>query len=641
MENKENLNANCHKTNNQEQLINPFLSKSQNQSFKKQQTQKTSTPKTLINPTSQFDYSLEQYKNEILPKFKSVIATQVCINSSLQERTLYDEKVQFLYDYLKQKLQHQLTQQDLRQQQEMNVLLNEYQTFKKQNSEKLFQLSDAQQKLQSLIEKKKEVQSKHAEISQNFQQLQKNRETQVSEMKSIQELNQMLKEKNQTEKTLLNYNDQRLKRCQNREGDLYFHYQKYLNNRRLEIKGNIRVFCRVRPILPEDHLQIMQRQSIAPPMLNGIKSKKRIEELKINFGKQLLNKNSSAKEMTQLSQLMPIQEDTIVVKGEHSLEVRQYNPNQNSYAQLLPGQSEKLYQASNFKFDRVFGVQDSQEDVFNEVRDVVRAALDGFKVCIFAYGQTGAGKTYTMEGGSTFESMGLVPRSVKMVFDTLETYDRKEWEFIEVSLSCVEIHIETVRDLLNPQNETNQIMTNNQKFKLAEIAVQEFKDVEYLLNKARENRKVSSTALNAQSSRSHCIYQLKIKAKRKGQPQLEGALNLVDLAGSERIQDSKVEGDRLKETQSINKSLSCLGDVIAAIIKKETHIPYRNSKLTALLSNYLGGDSKTLMVVNISPLQCNAFETLTSLKFASKVNICKIESKKMQGLQSVNSSMNE
>lgn len=129
--------------------------------------------------------------------------------------------------------------------------------------------------------------------------------------------------------------------------------------------------------------------------------------------------------------------------------------------------------------------------------------------------------------------------------------------------------------------------------------------------------------MNIHSSRSHSIYQLKIKAKRGEKYSIDGALNLIDLAGSERINDSKVDGERLKETQSINKSLSCLGDVISAIIKKDNYIPYRNSKLTLLLQNYMGGDSKTLMIVNASPVPINAFDTLTSLRFASKVNSCK------------------
>lgn len=133
--------------------------------------------------------------------------------------------------------------------------------------------------------------------------------------------------------------------------------------------------------------------------------------------------------------------------------------------------------------------------------------------------------------------------------------------------------------------------------------VGDFSDVDFVLRRARENRKVASTAMNNTSSRSHCIYQLKIKVvNNDGTSIQEGALNLVDLAGSEKAEMSKTEGERFKETTSINKSLSCLGDVIGAIIRNDSHIPYRNSKLTHLLQNFMGGDAKTLMIVNVSPL---------------------------------------
>ena len=144
--------------------------------------------------------------------------------------------------------------------------------------------------------------------------------------------------------------------------------------------------------------------------------------------------------------------------------------------------------------------------MFDEVREVVRSALDGFRVCIFAYGQTCAGKTYTMEGGATEETMGLVPRSVRMIFETLEKYESEDWKKVQVHLSCFEIHIETVRDLLDTGKEQVQIMTNQNIFKPTEIEVRNFGDVEFVLRKARENRKVAQTGMNSQSSRSHCIY---------------------------------------------------------------------------------------------------------------------------------------
>jgi len=146
-----------------------------------------------------------------------------------------------------------------------------------------------------------------------------------------------------------------------------------------------------------------------------------------------------------------------------------------------------------------------------------------------------------------------------------------------------------------------------------------------LLRIASKNRVVAYTNCNDRSSRSHSVFSLQITGKNESTGQTtHGVLNLIDLAGSERLKESKSQGDRLKETQSINSSLSYLGDVIHALANKEKHIPFRNSKLTYLLQNYLGGDSKTLMFVNISPNLENVNETVNSLRFASKVNSCQI-----------------
>lgn len=160
--------------------------------------------------------------------------------------------------------------------------------------------------------------------------------------------------------------------------------------------------------------------------------------------------------------------------------------------------------------------------------------------------------------------------------------------------------------------------------------------IDEILDLAARQRSVGVTDMNAQSSRSHSVFTLHLRATNKAQgSKLSGALNLVDLAGSERIGRSGVTGDRLKETQNINKSLSCLSDVFTALSNKQSHIPFRNSKLTHLLSPALSGDGKTLMMVNLSPTEESYYESLCSLRFAATVNKCELGRPKKQ-IQDIN-----
>jgi kinesin family protein C1 len=204
--------------------------------------------------------------------------------------------------------------------------------------------------------------------------------------------------------------------------------------------------------------------------------------------------------------------------------------------------------------------------------------------------------------------------------------------------SMLEIYNETIRDLLAPGRSNSVEMSAGKQYTIKHDAqgnttvsdlttadVFSTADVTSLLEKASHSRSVGRTQMNEQSSRSHFVFTLKIFGSNEstGQ-QVQGVLNLIDLAGSERLAKSGSTGDRLKETQAINKSLSALSDVIFAIAKNDDHVPFRNSKLTYLLQPCLGGDSKTLMFVNIAPEASSVNETVCSLRFASRVNACEI-----------------
>ncbi|XP_017696446.2 kinesin-like protein KIN-14H isoform X3 [Phoenix dactylifera] len=354
--------------------------------------------------------------------------------------------------------------------------------------------------------------------------------------------------------------------------------RKKLHNTILELKGNIRVFCRVRPILPDSDSSGIEGPVVSYP--TSVES--------LGRGIDLMH---------------------------HA-------------------------QKYSFTFDKVFNHEASQEDVFVEISQLVQSALDGYKVCIFAYGQTGSGKTYTMMGKpQPSEQKGLIPRSLEQIFQTSQSLQCQGWKY-KMQASMLEIYNETIRDLLSLSRpgslDANAALSkqyaikhdsngNTQVSDLTVVDVCSLKEVSFLLQQAAQSRSVGKTQMNEQSSRSHFVFTLRISGVNEStEQQVQGVLNLIDLAGSERLAKSGSTGDRLKETQAINKSLSALSDVIFAIAKKEDHVPFRNSKLTYLLQPCLGGDSKTLMFVNIAPESSSVGESICSLRFAARVNSCEI-----------------
>nr|XP_023680070.1 kinesin-like protein KIFC3 isoform X1 [Paramormyrops kingsleyae] len=349
--------------------------------------------------------------------------------------------------------------------------------------------------------------------------------------------------------------------------DLLEKYRKEVALRRkyheqlLELKGNIRVLCRVKPVLREDQQGDGQAVVVTTD---------------------------------------PDNESAIIV--------------------LQKGKSR------TFELDKVFQPQATQEEVFQEIEPLVTSCIDGYHVCIFAYGQTGSGKTYTMEG--TVENPGINQRALKHLFSEME--DKKDMWTYSVNVSSVEIYNEVLRDLLSKDGEKLDIKMNPDGTGqlhvpgLRVIEVKNFKHIKKILAMAKRNRITFGTQMNHNSSRSHALLTITVL----GTDLISGAktcgkLNLVDLAGSERVWKSGAEGERLKEAQNINRSLLALGDVIQALRGRQTHVPFRNSRLTYLLQDSLGKGNKTAMVVQISALERNVGETMCSLKFAQRV--CKVE----------------
>ncbi|XP_058112865.1 kinesin-like protein KIN-14F [Magnolia sinica] len=280
-----------------------------------------------------------------------------------------------------------------------------------------------------------------------------------------------------------------------------------------------------------------------------------------------------------------------------------------------------------FSFNKVFGTNVTQQQVFADTQPLIRSVLDGYNVCIFAYGQTGSGKTYTMSGPdlTTEETWGVNYRALNDLFQISK--ERRGVISYEVGVQMIEIYNEQVRDLLvsDGSNRRLDIRNSSQPNGLnvpdaSLVPVNCTQDVLDLMRIGQKNRAVGATALNERSSRSHSVLTVHVNGKELVSGSiLRGCLHLVDLAGSERVDKSEAVGERLKEAQHINRSLSALGDVISALAQKSSHVPYRNSKLTQVLQDSLGGQAKTLMFVHINP-EVNAFgETVSTLKFAERV----------------------
>ncbi|TXG73032.1 hypothetical protein EZV62_001611 [Acer yangbiense] len=325
----------------------------------------------------------------------------------------------------------------------------------------------------------------------------------------------------------------------------------------LDLKGNIRVFCRIRPIRIGEHFRCLRP----------------------------------------------------VVASESSTVILKFDDNKSK----------------NYSFDKVFHPGSSQDEVFSDVEPLIKSVIDGYNACIFAYGQTGTGKTFTMEG--TPDTPGVVPRAIEALFKQAEESNHT---FL-ISFSMLEIYLGNLKDLLvtHPTKATDplppclsiktDIKGGIEIDNLVAIQVSDFNQALRLYRLGCRFRSTASTNSNTTSSRSHCMIRITITCFDALERRREtNKIWLVDLGGSERVLKTKAWGRRLDEGKAINLSLSVLGDVINALQRKKRHVPYRNSKLTQVLKDSLGDDSKTLMLAHISPKEEDLCETICSLNFATR-----------------------
>ncbi|KAH1113253.1 hypothetical protein J1N35_006631 [Gossypium stocksii] len=445
-------------------------------------------------------------------------------------------------------LEQRITELERKKDEEVKILKKSYE----QECRALkFQMSELGMKLERVTNELAVSESTLAVRNADFSALQNN----LKELEELREMREDIDRKNEQTAAIL-----KMQGAQLAELEVLYKEEQILRKRYFntieDMKGKVRVFCRLRPLNEKEMLE---------------------KERKV---------------------LMGLDEFTV----EH------------------PWKDDK---AKQHMYDRVFDDSATQEDIFEDTRYLVQSAVDGYNVCIFAYGQTGSGKTFTIYGSDN--NPGLTPRAIAELFKILRR-DSNKFSF-SLKAYMVELYQDTLVDLLLPKNAKRpklDIKKDSKGMVAVEnatvIPISTFEELKSIIQRGSERRHISGTQMNEESSRSHLILSVVIESTNlQTQSVARGKLSFVDLAGSERVKKSGSVGDQLKEAQSINKSLSALGDVISALSSGSQHIPYRNHKLTMLMSDSLGGNAKTLMFVNVSPAESNLDETYNSLTYASRV----------------------
>lgn len=401
------------------------------------------------------------------------------------------------------------------------------------------------------------------DLATTREKLRVNRDLSEERLKKIQELERIAAEQQKT----VDYLEVKSKDDEDT--------RRKLSNTIQDLKGNIRVYCRVRPGKPEEY-----------------------------------------DEATQFSYART--DDTLL----------DISSSQNSQLSGCKGAPEKKY---TFKFDKVLSPETSQESLFSEITQILHASLDGANSCIFSYGPTGSGKTHTMEGGSA-DDEGLIPRSVNYIFQHSYRMAEKGWD-VKFEASYVEIYFDTLRDLLfmpqpgmpvqdekrleiKHESDSGRVYIHN----LTATQLVAPQEISGLLQRAQENRATVPNWVE-RSSRSHSIFQIKvISTNRKTDKTTQSFLNFIDLCGSEKVLVPPAQAP------TTNRGLLSLNDVISALANKEKNIPYKSSKLTYLLQDSLSTNGKTLFIMSVAPGGVNLPETLNTLRMAQKINACEIGS---------------
>lgn len=313
---------------------------------------------------------------------------------------------------------------------------------------------------------------------------------------------------------------------------------------------------------------------------------------------------------------------------------------------------------NQFTFDYSFWSHDdkdenfvNQKDIFEDMGQwILSNVYKGYNCSLLAYGQTGSGKSFSVMGGTNNKTKGLIPRICEAIFQKIESETNPLITY-EVEISYIEIYAEQIRDLINPQKTPPGGLKVREHPKtgpyiegLTEVAVDKYYIVKQFMLYGNKHRTTASTKMNDKSSRSHAVFTINFKTKYSGgdlgrDSETSSKIQLVDLAGSERVKDSQVTGIHLKEAAQINKSLTTLGRVISSLAQKSTKkdstfVPFRDSVLTWLLKDSLGGNSKTVMIAAISPASINYEESLNTLQYANSA-------KKIVNTVSINADIND